>query len=65
VDPQRLDRAQGAAELHRRPSCKKQGYTEVFTPHIGGLELYKTSGHFPYYKDSQFAPIIEREALES
>jgi threonyl-tRNA synthetase len=46
-----------AAEL------KKQGYTEVFTPHIGRLELYKTSGHFPYYKDSQFAPIIERDAL--
>ncbi|KAA0213469.1 MAG: threonine--tRNA ligase [Leptolyngbya sp. PLA3] len=43
---------------------KKQGYTEVFTPHIGSLELYKTSGHFPYYKDSQFPPIIERNALE-
>lgn len=43
---------------------KKQGYTEVFTPHIGSLELYKTSGHFPYYKDSQFAPIVERQALE-
>ncbi|NUQ69081.1 MAG: threonine--tRNA ligase [Phycisphaerales bacterium] len=43
---------------------RKQGYTEVFTPHIGRLELYKTSGHFPYYKDSQFAPILERQALE-
>jgi len=43
---------------------RKQGYTEVFTPHIGRLELYKTSGHFPYYKDSQFAPIVERAALE-
>ncbi|HLP84631.1 MAG TPA: threonine--tRNA ligase [Phycisphaerales bacterium] len=47
-----------AAEL------RKQGYTEVFTPHIGRLELYKTSGHFPYYKESQFSPIIERDALE-
>ena len=43
----------------------KQGYTEVFTPHIGSLELYKTSGHFPYYKDSQFPPIVERDALEA
>lgn len=43
---------------------KKQGYTEVFTPHIGGLELYKTSGHFPYYKESQFPPIVERDALD-
>src|SRR5438477_712285 len=38
---------------------RKQGYSQVFTPHIGKLELYKTSGHFPYYKDAQFAPIIE------
>ncbi len=44
---------------------KKQGYTQVFTPHIGRLELYKTSGHYPYYKDSQFAPIVEREALQA
>lgn len=44
---------------------KKQGYTEVFTPHIGALELYKTSGHFPYYKDSQFPPIIERDSLNA
>src|SRR5205085_12323117 len=42
---------------------KKQGYTEVFTPHIGRLELYKTSGHFPYYKDSQYPPVVERDAL--
>ena len=31
---------------------------------IGKLELYKTSGHFPYYKDSQFPPVVEREFLE-
>ncbi len=42
---------------------RKRGYVEVFTPHIGRLELYKTSGHFPYYKDSQYPPIVEREAL--
>jgi threonyl-tRNA synthetase len=44
---------------------KKQGYTEVFTPHIGSLDLYKTSGHFPYYKDAQFPPIIERDTLDA
>jgi len=43
---------------------KKQGYTEVFTPHIGSLDLYKTSGHFPYYKESQFPPIVERDSLD-
>ncbi len=42
---------------------RKQGYSQVFTPHIGKLELYKTSGHFPYYKESQFTPVIENESL--
>jgi threonyl-tRNA synthetase len=42
---------------------RKQGYSQVFTPHIGKLELYKTSGHFPFYKESQFTPIIENESL--
>ncbi len=42
---------------------RKQGYSQVFTPHIGKLELYKTSGHFPFYKDSQFTPVIENESL--
>jgi threonyl-tRNA synthetase len=36
---------------------KKRGYEPVITPHIGNINLYKTSGHYPYYKDSQFPPI--------
>ena len=43
----------------------EQGYQQVFTPHIGKLGLYRTSGHFPYYKASQFSPIVENEALET
>ncbi len=43
---------------------RKQGYSQVFTPHIGKLGLYKTSGHFPYYKESQFAPVIDNGDLE-
>jgi len=39
------------------------GYQQVFTPHIGNLDLYRTSGHFPYYKDAQFPPLVEREAM--
>jgi threonyl-tRNA synthetase len=42
----------------------RQGYSQVFTPHIGKLGLYRTSGHFPYYKDSQYPPIVERETLD-
>ena len=41
----------------------KQGYSQVFTPHVGKLDLYKTSGHFPYYQDSQYPPIIHRDCL--
>jgi len=33
------------------------GYQAVYTPHIGRVELYQTSGHYPYYADSQFPPI--------
>ena len=43
---------------------KKQGYEQVFTPHIGKLSLFKTSGHFPYYKESQFPPVIDNDSLE-
>ncbi len=43
---------------------RKQGYSQVFTPHIGRLELYRTSGHYPYYRESQFPPLIEREQID-
>jgi threonyl-tRNA synthetase len=41
----------------------KRGYVQVQTPHIGKLGLFCTSGHFPYYKDSQFFPLIDKDAL--
>lgn len=40
-----------------------QGYDQVFTPHIGNLQLFRTSGHFPYYQESQYPPLVEREVL--
>jgi len=44
---------------------RKQGYSQVFTPHIGRLGLYRTSGHFPYYRESQYPPILEPDALSA
>ena len=41
----------------------RQGYHQVFTPHIGKLDLYRTSGHFPYYQDSQYPPMVERDLM--
>ncbi|MFQ5412359.1 MAG: threonine--tRNA ligase, partial [Phycisphaerae bacterium] len=32
----------------------------VYSPNIGRLELYRTSGHFPYYKEGNFPPMFER-----
>ena len=42
----------------------RQDYKQVFTPNIGNLNLYRTSGHFPYYRESQFTPVIDQEQIE-
>ena len=43
---------------------RKGGYEQVFTPHICKLELFRTSGHYPYYQDSQYPPLVERNQIE-
>lgn len=35
----------------------KRGYLHVYTPDIASLELYKKSGHYPYYKESMYSPV--------
>ena len=40
-------------------------YQLVCTPQIGKLDLFRTSGHFPYYKDSQFPPILEPGVIDN
>ena len=41
-----------------REELAARGYQPVYTPHIGKVDLYKISGHYPYYADSQFKPIV-------
>lgn len=36
---------------------KKYGYQQVMTPHIGGKQLYVTSGHYEKYGKDSFQPI--------
>jgi threonyl-tRNA synthetase len=48
----------GILENFVREELVKRGYQPVYTPHIGRVELYQISGHFPYYADSQFKPIV-------
>jgi len=36
---------------------RKAGYEQVITPHIGNVNLYKTSGHYQKYGEDSFRPI--------
>ena len=43
---------------------KNFGYQEVITPHIGGKNLYVTSGHYAHYSKDAFRPITTPEEDE-
>jgi len=45
-----------------RDELLKRGYDLVFTPHIMRLDLWKTSGHTGFYKDSMFGPVEVEKA---
>ncbi len=51
-------RIRSMLESFVKDELEQRGYEPVYTPNIGRVELYETSGHFPYYSDSQFAPIV-------
>ena len=35
----------------------RRGYKHVKTPNIAKTDLYRTSGHYPYYKDTMYPPM--------
>jgi len=41
----------------------KRGYKHVYTPDLANIALYKTSGHYPYYKDTMY-PVMKVEEEE-
>ena len=41
----------------------KRGYKHVYTPDLANIELYKTSGHYPYYKDTMY-PLMKVDENE-
>jgi threonyl-tRNA synthetase len=55
----------GILETFIKEELLQRGYQPVYTPHIGRLELYRTSGHFPYYRDAQFPPMYFRPVAGS
>lgn len=44
-------------ENFMRKAQLKAGYDQVVSPHIGGKELYVTSGHYAKYGEDSFQPI--------
>jgi threonyl-tRNA synthetase len=47
----------GLLETFMKSELLKRGYQPVYTPHIGKVDLYKCSGHYPKYRDAQFPPL--------
>jgi threonyl-tRNA synthetase len=45
-----------------REELLRRGYQLVFTPHIMRLDLWKTSGHTSFYRDSMFGPMEVEKA---
>jgi threonyl-tRNA synthetase len=41
----------------------KRGYKHVYTPELANVELYKTSGHYPYYKETMY-PVMKVDEEE-
>jgi threonyl-tRNA synthetase len=39
----------------------RHGYQPMYSPVICRVELFETSGHYPYYADSQFPPIVLKD----
>lgn len=53
-------------EQYLKKVQKEAGYLPVITPHIGNVNLYKTSGHYDKYGTDSFRPIstpVEGEAF--
>lgn len=51
-------------EQYLKKVQKEAGYEPVITPHIGNVNLYKTSGHYQKYGEDSFRPIQTPEANE-
>ena len=52
-------------EDYWRKAHLESGYQLLYTPHIANLDLWKTSGHFDFYKESMFDSIdVENQAYQ-
>ena len=52
-------------EDYWRKAHLESGYQLLYTPHIANLDLWKTSGHFDFYKESMFDSMdVENQAYQ-
>jgi threonyl-tRNA synthetase len=54
----------GLLENFIKDELQRRGYLPVYSPNVGRIELYETSGHYPYYKESMFTPIVMDDGEE-
>lgn len=47
----------GIIEEHDKKKHIEAGYKEIRTPHLGLVDLWKTSGHYDHYLDTMFPPM--------
>lgn len=52
-------------EEYLRSLLEKNGYQFVVTPHVASVDLWKTSGHWGFYRENMFTPMTleDREYL--
>jgi len=60
----KLAKAREAAESFWRKLHRIRGYDTVYTPHIGKAELWQTSGHLDFFRDSMYPPFRDPESQE-
>lgn len=46
-------------------SCTQRGYNLVYSPHIAKLDLWKTSGHFDFYKENMYDQMAVSENIRT
>ncbi|MBF2067811.1 MAG: threonine--tRNA ligase [Calothrix sp. C42_A2020_038] len=52
-------------EDYWRRSHIEAGYELLYTPHVANLDLWKTSGHFDFYRESMFDSMeVEKQAYQ-
>ncbi len=52
-------------EKYLEKEHEKRGYQKVYIPHIMRVDLWKTSGHYDFYRENMFfVPIVEHEEGE-